>query len=250
MGIEKSRGFSFLGLVVALVFIGLLVGGSIFLTMLKRSSDAQHLVANIGKYNASVNTYKTVYRSIPGDSKNMLPSGDENGHLNDQLGTCDGKTGKYLNDEKTQFWAHLSQANVIGDEKYEAYSPEKCGGTHSNIWAAVENYGLLWPSIELDERAALFTGTPYSPIHVSNEKYSDDLFFKFKINATDAHKFEYKFMEEDSVVNSVKLINSDGVGNCRTGGVGLKGQQVESVLPCDDESAAYAEYTYYLKIDD
>lgn len=64
---ERERGFTLVELSIALVIIGLIVGGVLVGRDLIHSAELRSEVSQIEKYQTAVNTFKLKYNALPGD---------------------------------------------------------------------------------------------------------------------------------------------------------------------------------------
>ena len=247
-GIISNRGFSFIVIVVVLFFVGMITGGIILARHLMNSADAIKLIAQVSKYESATILFHENYKEYPADSSAFVPHGDENGKLDDQLGRCArAPNEKLINDERYQFWAHLSQSRLLGDEKYEPYSPPLCGGNHSENWAAPELAGILWPYVELEEKASAILQTNKAQFLADIDTIRKQVYFTFYVNATDATAFAHKFAKEAHAANEVDLVNQYGEGNCKTLGLDDDGVKIDEFVNCRDKNAAIAKFVYFVK---
>jgi hypothetical protein len=255
---EVNQGFSLIALAITIIFVGIIVSGIIFARYLMNSSESIELIEQITKYEASTMAFKKTFGKYPGNSANFTPAGDEENMLNDQLGMCSRAPNDNLsNQEKYQFWGQLSQSALLKDEKYESYSPPSCGGTHSETWSAAENAGILWPYIQLDEKAAkVFNAEDSnnlgdkSPFWVNSDNGRKQIYFTFYMNAKHASPFKNKFEKMENAANAVELINVYGDNNCKSTGVDKDGNKIDEIVNCKDKNAALAKFIYYVKTDE
>lgn len=118
---RKQQGFTLIELSIVLVIIGLIVGGVLVGQDLIKAAEIRATIAQIEKYNASVNTFRTKYNGMPGDltSDNALAfgfviragtpgRGDGNGLIDTSTGS-----GMVFGQEPSMFWNDLSVANLV-----------------------------------------------------------------------------------------------------------------------------------------
>ncbi len=117
-----QRGFTLIELSIVLVIIGLIVGGVLVGQDLIRAAEIRATVGQIEKYNASVNTFRSKYDSIPGDM--LTTNAAAFGFFTDTttgIGHGDGNSiieggssgGLVALGETIEFWRHLTDANLI-----------------------------------------------------------------------------------------------------------------------------------------
>lgn len=113
----KKSGFTLLELSIALVIIGLLVGGVIGGRHLIRATHLNTIVQGTTKLDNAVDMFYQKYQQIPGDMYRATNywSGVSNGNGNFQIslwgGTAPGAIGEDL-----QIWVHLAKAGLIEGE--------------------------------------------------------------------------------------------------------------------------------------
>lgn len=116
------QGFTLIELSIVLVIIGLIVGGILVGQDLISAAEIRATVAQVEKYNAAVNTFRTKYNGIPGD----LPSAQATafGLFTDETATAGHADGNGLIEggasgsvsaygEVLVFWRQLSDANLL-----------------------------------------------------------------------------------------------------------------------------------------
>lgn len=243
---KNKYGLSFMHIVIAAVVLGFVFAGYILAERLIVSANAYKLITQISKYDAATKFFFSVYKTYPGDSYHFTPAGDGNRKFDDLIGKCSrAPNDKMINIEKYHFWTHLSQAEMLADEKYIPYEPKSCGGKHSDNWFSISLAGKVWPFIELDEVAAgrliednkKFSIKP--PIAADFDAEKKQVYLTFYTNAVDATYFAKKFEREESAVKAVDLINQYGAEKCRSA-IG------EEIVDCDSEDAALAKFVYFI----
>lgn len=110
-----QAGFSLIELAIALVIIGLVVGGVLLKGgELVESARLKAVLSQINEIRVAVATFQDRYNSLPGDydqASEHIRSGLVNGKNN---GVIDGK-GLASESEAFHFWSHLAAANLISD---------------------------------------------------------------------------------------------------------------------------------------
>ncbi len=119
-----EAGFTLIELSIVLVIIGLIVGGVLVGQDLIRAAEIRSTVAQIEKYNSSVNTFRTKYAGIPGDLSasnaaafGFITRAGSQGR-GDRNGLVDGinagaSTNMIFTQESGVFWDDLTKANLV-----------------------------------------------------------------------------------------------------------------------------------------
>ena len=135
--LKSESGFSLIEIAIALVVVGLLIGGVLKGRKLIENAKINRVANNIDMYRMAIHLFNEMYGSLPGDfhlaSKNI--------HHKLRDGKNDGIIGGHgLNppDEAANIWGHLAQAGLIGDmgqlpesgyaRRGEGIPEEKIGG--------------------------------------------------------------------------------------------------------------------------
>ena len=134
---SNEAGFSLVELAIGLVIIGLLVGGVLKGVELIESARLKSLLSQVNEFRVAVSTFVDRYDALPGDyheASDHVKAGLKNGN---NSGVIEGK-GLEKNSQALQFWAHLSEANLLskpgktpstGNAKFGAGAPKaKIGG--------------------------------------------------------------------------------------------------------------------------
>lgn len=132
---EMKNGFTLVELSIVLVIIGLLIGGILVGQSLIDSVQINRLVSDLRQYEVAINTFYKKFKKYPGDSRVFIPPGDGDSMLGNGANgptSCAVAPNQTLsNNETYQFWAHLSQAQML-KTNYPAFSDlDSCGGIHS-----------------------------------------------------------------------------------------------------------------------
>ena len=113
---QKHAGFTLVELSIVLVIIGLMVGGALVATDLKRSAELSALISDFTKYEKAFRSFEEMYNSKPGD---MSDASDYWAACIDDptepTNTCNGDGDMVINAKGEGFraWQHLSLANLI-----------------------------------------------------------------------------------------------------------------------------------------
>lgn len=136
----KEAGFTLVELAIVLVIIGLIIGGVLVGQDLIKAAEIRATVAQIESYNSAVNTFRSKYKGVPGDIRNIDKFFDvatwtemANGDGDRKLEVCDTVAATGLCDttpdpvyvavdptgtpthsgEVLQFWHHLSASELV-----------------------------------------------------------------------------------------------------------------------------------------
>jgi prepilin-type N-terminal cleavage/methylation domain-containing protein len=112
--LKSESGFSLIEIAIALVVVGLLIGGVLKGRKLIENAKINKVASNIDMYRMAIHLFNETYGSLPGDFH--LASKHIYHKLRD--GKNDGIIGGHgLNppDESANMWGHLAQAGLIGD---------------------------------------------------------------------------------------------------------------------------------------
>lgn len=105
---NHRSGFTLIELSIAIVIIGLIIGGILVGRDMIRSSELRSIATDIGKYQTSINAFRTKYNAMPGDLTNATsywPSGSTgNGNGNGQIG---------WSGENWRSWQHLTLSGLV-----------------------------------------------------------------------------------------------------------------------------------------
>ncbi|MBV8938387.1 MAG: prepilin-type N-terminal cleavage/methylation domain-containing protein [Alphaproteobacteria bacterium] len=123
MSHHREEGFTLIELSIVLVIIGLIVGGILVGQDMIKAAQIRATVAQLEKYNAAVNTFRSKYNGLPGDllnPTNFFPgvtgSAGTTGLANGNgLIEGSGTDVMGLDGENAVFWYELFQANMIPD---------------------------------------------------------------------------------------------------------------------------------------
>lgn len=210
-----KRGFTLVELSIVLVVIGLLIGGILAAQSMIATAKVQRLARDLVQYEIATQNFRQNFKKYPGDSQMFTPAGN----ADEGLGAASGGscTGLYSNNERLQFFAHLSQANMLST-RYTIYSPiANCGGPHVDYMNLPA--GLIGPYTELDDRAILFQPYPKFPIIPMKQNFAQPLYFQIELKTMDVLALEAKFGSipyPDSLTNlaSSGISNPMGEGQC------------------------------------
>ena len=125
--LKKEEGFSLIEIAIALIVLGLVIGGVLKGKELIENAKLNVVARNIDMYRMAIHLFVDTYGSLPGDFH--LASAHIHPKLRD--GQNDGViSGHGLNplDEAANVWTHLAQAGLIGDVgQFPSYEYAKGG---------------------------------------------------------------------------------------------------------------------------
>lgn len=142
MANNNHNGFTLVEIAIALIIIGLVIGGIFVGQAMIKSSELNKVMTDVNKYIAAVNTFKLKYDCLPGDCDNatiFFPSttnGDGNGYI-DNI---------YVNPEESFAWEQLGLASLINGSYIGTVTPE-------NYWTLGESFqaGYNVPHTSINE---------------------------------------------------------------------------------------------------
>ena len=122
--IKREDGFTLVELSIVLVIIGLIIGGILAGQDMIRAAEVRSTIAQIEKFNTSVNTFRDKYAYIPGDMNSIkagefgfetrtgaVGHGDANGRLE---GCAAGAV--VFGCETALFWRDMAQVGLVGED--------------------------------------------------------------------------------------------------------------------------------------
>ena len=124
---KSYRGFTLIEFSIALIIIGLVIGGILVGQDLIQTAEHRALMTRIENYKVSIATFKLKYGYLPGDIPNATeiwgekPGADCNNQVaSSSEATCDGDNDGQItfvgvgnNSEGWCIWQHLSNANLV-----------------------------------------------------------------------------------------------------------------------------------------
>jgi prepilin-type N-terminal cleavage/methylation domain-containing protein len=155
MKLHRSSAFTLIELSIALVIIGLLIGGILVGRDLIQAAKIRRTIQQVEQVTLAVHTFKGRYKCLPGDCRNATSYGltqDCNGLAS---GCGNGVIeGNFLYlplyKETMDFWSQLSEAKLIANNyPYGAYLDPTAPG-------------LNYPSLALNERVGIWVSGPIS----------------------------------------------------------------------------------------
>jgi prepilin-type N-terminal cleavage/methylation domain-containing protein len=171
--LRNYSGFTLVELSIALIIIGLILGGILIGKDLIAHATIKSTISQIEQYKTATNTFKLKYKCIPGDCAQAanfgFPArglysgqGDGNGMLQGVWANGAGNEGgsyQYIG-ETALYWVDLSQAGLIDSrfntasataattisKSQDDYFPKsKLGNSHINIWGGYLGWKYLKP---------------------------------------------------------------------------------------------------------
>lgn len=152
--VNNKNGFTLVELAIALMVIGLLIGGVLKGQELIENARVTATIRQIKAYDTATMVFRSTYNALPGDTRrpNRIPNcndalcnvaGNGNGRIGD-IGSGGGADPN-ANAEIHNFFTHLSKAGMI-------QGPE--GGTSSQTGdefdISAENYDLFFPRLPFE----------------------------------------------------------------------------------------------------
>jgi prepilin-type N-terminal cleavage/methylation domain-containing protein len=162
------NGFTLIELSIALVIIGLIVGGVLVGRDLIKAAEARAQISQIERYQQAVNTFRGKYGYLPGDirdpdaqnfgfkGRGSAGQGDGDGFI-----TGSANNNNVQNGEDLTFWVDLTTAKMIdgsfttaspGDAAwsipsaslYKFYPPGKIGSNYVYVYVSGGWNGSIW----------------------------------------------------------------------------------------------------------
>lgn len=139
---SKSSGFTLVELSIVLVIIGLLIGGILVGQSMIASATINAQVSQLQQFQVLVDQFKDRYKSLPGDTTLLSPSGNGDGYIKSQAGNDDRWTGEFR-------YSFIQLSEVMGGIDNEVFSRSY------TLSPAVEHT----PTSKLSDETAIFMGT-------------------------------------------------------------------------------------------
>jgi type II secretory pathway pseudopilin PulG len=199
-----QKGFTLIQLAITFIIIGVLIGGVLAARGMIETAKIQRLGGDLMQYDAATTNFKKTYRYYPADAPQFVPAGNGDGEIGEGEGTCQGTA---LHWEQTQFFAHLSQAEML-EKTYVPYQPkDPCDGTQQGVYE--DQFGVVAPYTELNETAGAIIGYRKSIFHVYGGGTSVSLYFS--LNPSYVIPIETKF---GAGTADTTISNPAGTGQC------------------------------------
>ena len=125
MNKHTSSGFTFVEIAIALVVIGLLIGGIIIGKDIVREAQLHKVVTRTAELQTAIEAFKLQYDQVPGDfteASQYWPDCVDDANYDEN--TCDGDGDKRITahyNEDLRAWQHLSLAKIL-PKKYSGLS--------------------------------------------------------------------------------------------------------------------------------
>lgn len=111
---SPQHGFTLVELAIALLIIGILIGGILKGIELVENARITNMAIQIKAYDTATTIFSSNYRALPGDIRNpedRVPSCDA-APCNDP-GDGNGRITEHATDETTNFWIHLAKTKLV-----------------------------------------------------------------------------------------------------------------------------------------
>lgn len=161
---NRKNGFTLVELAIALMVIGLLIGGVLKGQELIENARITRTVKDINDFDTAVMILKNTYNALPGDMKNAarrLPNcGEPYCNL---TSTSNGNYKIAPESERRNFWIHLERAGLISgineQEDFYLVSPKNAFGGNYVVWhTSYLGDGTMTPEGNLYRLGDLETG--------------------------------------------------------------------------------------------
>lgn len=142
---KRLKAFSLVELAIALVIIGLLIGGVLKGQELLESARLKTIITQLNQYRLATNTFVDRYGALPGDydkASSYLKTGLKDGNNNGLIeGFGLSSSGGSASHESLSFWEHLAAAELISSSMPP---PTKVGGIITIAHAPLEGTQGHW----------------------------------------------------------------------------------------------------------
>lgn len=169
---RNQNGFTLVELAVALVVIGLLIGGILKGQELIENAKMNAVMRTVKESDTAASIFMEAYKHLPGDLGNpgkMLPNCTTDICMTG--GNEDGAVGFFVGAETCNFFPHMVKAGLLGGVTFKDSTADKC----LNIIAIMEERGGVDPITEqdLEDAEAFMLKTQYGPLISLNAPYAD-----------------------------------------------------------------------------
>lgn len=223
-------GFTLVELSIALVIIGLLIGGILVSQSMIETARVQRTFSNLQQYEIAFDNFYTSYKQLPGDSTFFRFPGNNNGAITEAGGNCAQESERY------NVFGHLSEAEMLKGNYVGI-----CDAPDPSVYDAPANAGVVYPLVtdaKVNHDGALLGST--SLIIVSKTSSANTIQMFFSVPAEQVTPLEAKMPFAASMSTGRAqggLYNAAGPGNCVDGGY--------TPMSCTTNPAGTWGYLYY-----
>lgn len=192
----KQNGFTLIELAIALMVIGLLIGGVLKGQELIENAKVTATIRNINSYDAATMIFRNTYNALPGDMRQPTRIPNCTAALCNTPGNGDGQI--YDTTEQYNFFPHLTKAGMI-------QGPEGAASTS----AARENFFPTSPFKDL------WTEVHYTSTYPNPSMKNYYVFFADDMDAKTPRLFDQKMDDGNALTGKIRPYTSES-GWCFT----------------------------------